>query len=62
MSKLFVGDLMQTVLYDCMQMHGGFGYTTEYPIGRAWADGRLITVGGGTSEVMKEILIKIEGL
>ena len=62
MSKLFVGDLSQKVLYDCMQMHGGFGYTTEYAIGRAWVDGRLITVGGGTSEVMKEILVKTEGL
>ena len=62
MSKLFAGDLSQKVLYDCMQMYGGFGYTTEYSIGRAWTDGRLITIGGGTSEVMKEILIKLEGL
>ncbi len=62
MAKLFAGDLMQRVLYDCMQMYGGFGYTTEYPIARAWTDARLITIGGGTSEVMKEILSKIEGL
>lgn len=62
MSKLFAGDLSQKVLYDCMQMYGGFGYTTEYPIGRAWTDGRLVTIGGGTSEVMKEILVKLEGL
>jgi len=62
MGKLFAGDLAQRVLYDCMQMHGGFGYTTEYPIGRAWTDARLITIGGGTSEIMKEILIKLEGL
>jgi len=62
MAKLFVGDLSQRVLYDCMQLHGGFGYTTEYNIGRAWVDGRLITIGGGTSEIMKEILVKCEGL
>jgi len=62
MAKLYAGDLSQRVLYDCMQMFGGFGYTTEYPIGRAWADARLITVGGGTSEVMKEILVKSPGL
>jgi len=62
MAKLFVGDLSQRVLYDCMQFFGGFGYTTEYAVGRAWRDTRLITIGGGTSEVMKEILIKIEGL
>lgn len=62
MAKLFAGDLAQKVMYDCMQMHGGFGYTTEYPISRAWTDSRLITIGGGTSEIMKEILTKIEGL
>ena len=45
-----------------MQMYGGFGYTTEYAISRAWTDARLITIGGGTSEIMKEILTKIEGL
>lgn len=62
MAKLFAGDLAQKVIYDCMQMYGGFGYTTEYPISRAWTDVRLITIGGGTSEIMKEILTKIEGL
>lgn len=60
MAKLFAGDLAQKVIYDCQQMHGGFGYTTEYPIGRAWTDARLITIGGGTSEVMKMILEKME--
>ena len=62
MAKLFAGDLAQRVMYDCMQMYGGFGYTTEYPIGRAWTDTRLITIGGGTSEIMKEILVKLHGL
>lgn len=62
MAKLFAGDLAQRVIYDCMQMYGGFGYTTEFPIGRAWTDVRLITIGGGTSEIMKEILTKLEGL
>lgn len=62
MAKLFCGDLSQRVLYDCMQFYGGFGYTTEYAVGRSWRDIRLITIGGGTSEVMKEILVKLEGL
>lgn len=61
MAKLFAGDLAQRVMYDCQQLHGGFGYVTEYPIARAWTDTRLITIGGGTSEVMKEILVKLEG-
>ena len=62
MAKLFAGDLAQKVLYDCMQLHGGFGYVTEYPVSRAWTDVRLITIGGGTSEIMKEILVKLENL
>lgn len=62
MAKLFTCDLAQRVMYDCQQIHGGFGYTTDFPIGRAWADTRLLTIGGGTSEVMKEILTKTEGL
>jgi len=62
MAKLFVSDLSQKVSYDCMQMMGGFAYTTEYPIGRIWRDLRLNTIGAGTSEIMKEIIAKEEKL
>jgi len=62
MAKLFTSELSQKVTYDCMQLFGGFGYTTEYPIGRAWRDVRLNTIGAGTSEIMKEILAKEEGM
>ena len=62
MAKLFAGDQAQKIIYDCQQIHGGFGYVTEYPISRAWTDTRLITIGGGTSEIMKEILVKCDGL
>jgi citronellyl-CoA dehydrogenase len=57
MAKLFTSELAQRVTYDCMQIFGGFGYTTEYPIGRIWRDLRLYTIGAGTSEIMKEILM-----
>lgn len=60
MSKLHTSDLSQRVMYDCMQIFGGFGYTTEYPISRFWRDVRLHTIGAGASEVMKEILAKLE--
>jgi alkylation response protein AidB-like acyl-CoA dehydrogenase len=60
MAKLFCSELSQKVTYDCMQMFGGFGYTTEYPIGRSWRDVRLNTIGAGTSEIMKEIIAKEE--
>jgi citronellyl-CoA dehydrogenase len=62
MAKLFAGDLAQQVAYDCMQFHGGMGYITETSIARAWRDIRLITIGGGTSEVMKEIIVKLSDL
>ena len=58
MAKLYNAELAQKVVYDCMQIFGGFGYTTEYPIGRLWRDVRLFTIGAGTSEIMKEILAK----
>jgi citronellyl-CoA dehydrogenase len=62
MAKLFAGDLAQKVAYDCQQFLGGMGYIEETHIARAWRDVRLITIGGGTSEIMKEIISKLSGL
>ncbi len=62
MAKLYTSDLAQKVAYDCMQIMGGFAYTTEYPIGRMWRDVRLSTIGAGASEIMKEIIAKEEKL
>ncbi|MBM4366880.1 MAG: acyl-CoA dehydrogenase family protein [Deltaproteobacteria bacterium] len=62
MAKLFAGDLAQKVAYDCLQFHGGYGFTEEYDIARAYRDVRLMPIGGGTSEVMKEIIIKWTGM
>jgi citronellyl-CoA dehydrogenase len=58
MAKLFAGDLAQKVTYDCLQFHGGYGFIEEYDIARQYRDVRLIPIGGGTSEVMKEIIWK----
>ncbi len=58
MAKLFAGDLAQRVAYECMQAHGGAGYMAEYDISRYFRDIRLITIGAGTSEIMKEIIAK----
>jgi alkylation response protein AidB-like acyl-CoA dehydrogenase len=60
MAKLYTSELAQHLSYDCMQIFGGFGYTTEYPISRYWRDLRLYTIGAGTSEIMKEIIAKEE--
>jgi len=62
MAKLYTSDLAQKVAYDCMQIMGGFAYTTEYSIGRMWRDVRLSTIGAGASEIMKEIIAKEEKL
>jgi citronellyl-CoA dehydrogenase len=61
-AKLFVGDLSQKVAYDCMQFYGGYGFTEEYDICRAFRDVRLLPIGGGTSQIMKEIIGKWSGL
>jgi citronellyl-CoA dehydrogenase len=62
MAKLFCGELAQKVADRCLQFHGGWGYMDEYTISRAWRDIRLITIGGGTSEVMREIIAKMSDL
>jgi acyl-CoA dehydrogenase len=58
MAKLFTAELANRVAYDCVQLHGGYGYMREYAIERFARDARLFTIGGGTSEIMKEIIAK----
>src|SRR5712664_4134051 len=58
MVKLFTAEMAQKVAYECVQLHGGYGYMREYPIERFFRDIRLMTIGGGTSEIMKEIIAK----
>lgn len=62
MAKLFACDLAQRVAYDCLQLHGGMGYVVETDVARAWRDVRAMTIAGGTSEVMKEIVARCAGL
>lgn len=59
MLKLRTADLLNTVVYDCLQMFGGYGYIEEFPIARLYRDVRVIPIYAGTSEIMKEILAKI---
>lgn len=61
MAKLFCCETANHVVDRCVQLHGGWGYMDEYPISRAFRDTRLLTLGAGTSEVMKEIIAKLEG-
>jgi citronellyl-CoA dehydrogenase len=61
MAKLFAGELAQRVAYDCMQLHGGMGYVLETDVARAWRDVRLLTIAGGTSEIMRELVARTAG-
>ena len=61
-AKLFCTEATGRVIDKCLQLHGGYGYITEYPIARLYADTRVTRIYGGTSEVMKTIIAKDLGL
>jgi alkylation response protein AidB-like acyl-CoA dehydrogenase len=61
-AKLYGGVIVNEVANDAMQIFGGAGYSMDLPIQRAWRDLRLIRIGGGTDEVMREIIGKGMGL
>ncbi|HEV8626847.1 MAG TPA: acyl-CoA dehydrogenase family protein, partial [Acidimicrobiia bacterium] len=54
--KWWCTEMAWRTLDTCLQLHGGYGYMEEYPIARAWRDGRIPTIYGGTTEIMKEII------
>jgi alkylation response protein AidB-like acyl-CoA dehydrogenase len=56
MAKWWCTELQKRVVDRCVQLHGGYGYMREYPIARAYADARVTTIYGGTTEIMKEII------
>jgi acyl-CoA dehydrogenase len=55
-AKLWTTELADRVLDECLQLHGGYGYTWDFAIGRAWADARVHRIYAGTNEVMKHII------
>lgn len=57
-AKLQATELAMSVLDDCVQMHGGYGYTREYWVGRAYADTRYTRIAGGSNEVMRELIAR----
>jgi citronellyl-CoA dehydrogenase len=62
MAKLVAAEKSMEVIDRCVQLHGGMGYAEELHIARAWRDARLLRIGGGASEIMKEIISKMMGL
>ncbi|WP_298367656.1 acyl-CoA dehydrogenase family protein [uncultured Lutibacter sp.] len=59
MSKLMATKIADEVIYNCLQMLGGYGYMEEYPMARLLRDSRLGPIGGGTSEILREIISKM---
>ncbi|MEZ5215899.1 MAG: acyl-CoA dehydrogenase family protein [Ilumatobacteraceae bacterium] len=56
MAKWWATELQGKVIDRCLQLFGGYGFMTEYPIARAYADARITRIYGGTTEIMKEII------
>jgi alkylation response protein AidB-like acyl-CoA dehydrogenase len=56
MAKWWNTDLCNNVVDRCLQLHGGYGYTTDFLVGRAFVQARAQTIYGGTTEIMKEII------
>ena len=56
MAKLFASEVAVRVANECVQVHGGYGFMSEYKVSRAWVDARVARIYGGTSEIMKEII------
>ncbi|WP_344924161.1 acyl-CoA dehydrogenase family protein [Aquimarina addita] len=59
MSKLLSTKIADEAIYKCLQLLGGYGYMEEYPLARLFRDSRLGPIGGGTSEILREIIAKM---
>ena len=58
MAKWWLTDKQFQIADECLQLHGGYGYTLEYPIAHIWADSRVQRIYGGANEVMKELVAR----
>lgn len=58
MNKYWTTDLQNEVAYECVQMHGGWGFMAEYPICKAYLDARVQPIYGGSNEIMKELIAR----
>jgi alkylation response protein AidB-like acyl-CoA dehydrogenase len=61
MVKLHAGLVVNRVINECLQIFGGYGFATETGIERAWRDARLLRIGGGTDEIMREVISRAMG-
>lgn len=58
MNKYWITDLQNRIAYECVQLHGGWGYMWEYPICKSYVDARVQTIYGGSNEIMRELIAR----
>jgi alkylation response protein AidB-like acyl-CoA dehydrogenase len=58
MAKLFATEMAERVTRNAIQIHGGYGYSSEYPVERIYRDARLMTIGEGTSEIQRLVIAR----
>lgn len=58
MAKLFATEVAEKVCFNAIQVHGGYGYSAEYPVERIYRDQRLMTIGEGTSEIQRLVIAR----
>jgi alkylation response protein AidB-like acyl-CoA dehydrogenase len=58
MAKLFASEIAVKVSEEAIQIHGGYGYTKDYPAEKYWRDSKLCTIGEGTSEVQRLVIAR----
>ena len=58
MAKLFATEMAEKVCRDAIQIHGGYGYSREYPLERIYRDVRLMTIGEGTSQIQRIVIAR----
>jgi alkylation response protein AidB-like acyl-CoA dehydrogenase len=58
-AKLFATEMAERVCYDAIQIHGGYGYSREYPVERIYRDNRLMAIGEGTSEIQRLVIARL---
>ncbi len=56
MAKLFASEAAERAAFKAIQIHGGYGYSTEFPVERIYRDQRLLTIGEGTSEILRMVI------
>ena len=58
MAKMYATEMAERVCRNAIQIHGGYGYSSEYPVERIYRDARLMTIGEGTSEIQRLVIAR----